>query len=423
MRFPLPALTLVLCWSFVTTATAREWIVALTGNDTASGTTAAPFKTIQHACDLAKPDDTVIVTAGTYHEKLQVKVSGTEDAPITIKGEPGAILSGKGVDGDHMVLLQNRSYVHVVGLEIRDLKAHDGSGIRVLGGGAGIQLRHNRIHEIRGRDAMGITIYGTDASHPITGLVIDGNEIYDCDPAKSEALTLNGNIDGFKIINNSVHDLNNIGIDMIGGEAGTVGVARNGVCSSNAVARCRARYGDGYAAGIYVDGGQHITVENNTVTQCDLGIEVGAENKGTITTAVRVRGNLIYHNDKAGLVFGGYDKNTGRVRNCSFTGNTCFQNNRHKNDHNGELWLQWADDNVVTGNFFVVNGSDSPLVSVDRGTGANKISGNRYYTDAGEADAFFFYKETDVNGFAAWKRTTGWDADSTFGPVEIKLPE
>jgi len=48
--------------------------------------------------------------------------------------------------------------------------------------------------------------------------VIDGNEVYDCDPAPSEALTLNGNVDGFQVTNNVVHDVNTIGIDAIGGE-------------------------------------------------------------------------------------------------------------------------------------------------------------------------------------------------------------
>ena len=53
---------------------------------------------------------------------------------------------------------------------------------------------------------------------PISDLVIDGNEIYDCEPATSEALTLNGNVDGFAVTNNVVRDVNNIGIDFIGGE-------------------------------------------------------------------------------------------------------------------------------------------------------------------------------------------------------------
>src|SRR4029077_12731893 len=79
------------------------------------------------------------------------------------------------------------------------------------------ELRRNRIHDIRGRNAMGITVFATEPT-AISDLVIDGNEVYDCDPAPSEALTLNGNVDWFQVTNNVVRDVNNIGIDAIGGE-------------------------------------------------------------------------------------------------------------------------------------------------------------------------------------------------------------
>ncbi len=416
-------LSLLICALSPAVSWGKEWHVSPQGSDQAEGSADAPLLTVQRGCDLAAPGDTILVAKGTYTGGITFPTSGTAAAPITLKAMDGAVLSAKGLKVENVVLIQDRDFIKVIGFEITSLKARDGSGIRILGSGQGIELRKNRIHEIRGTDAMGITVYGTNPEVPVKDLVIAENEIFDCDPAKSEALTLNGNIDGFQIISNSVHDVNNIGIDMIGGESGTVGVARNGVCSGNSVARCRSKYGDGYAAGIYVDGGKNIIVENNRVTQCDLGIEIGAENKGTEASGIHVRGNLIYHNDKAGIVFGGYDKSTGRVRNCEFTGNTCYQNNRHKRDHNGELWIQWAENNVVSGNNFVVNGSDSPLVTVEKGAGANSVSGNRYFTDAGEDDAFFYYHERDVNGFAAWRRASGWDADSTFGQVTIKLPE
>lgn len=407
---------------------AADRYVSAKGSDAAAGEAATPWQTIQYACDHARPGDTIHVTAGTYHEKLLIKVSGTAGAFITVKGQPGTILNGKGVKGDNMILIENQSYLKVTGFEITDhLDVKDGSGIRVTGHGSHIELRDNRIHKIRGRDAMGITIYGTDVSAALEHLVIDGNEIYDCDPARSEALTLNGNISQFQVTNNVVHDVNNIGIDFIGGEAWTSGdsskVARNGLCKGNKVYRCRATYEDGYAAGIYVDGGRNIVLEDNIVTQCDLGIEIGAENKGSVASGIVVRNNVMFLNDKAGLVFGGYEKSAGRVQKCTFTGNICYRNNRHKEDHNGELWIQWSSDNQVTGNTFVVDGSDSPLTQVVAGgDGGNHVEGNRYYTDAGAEDAFFLWKDGDVNGFADWQQTSGMDRTSVFGPVNLKLP-
>src|SRR6185369_5336514 len=101
-----------------------------------------------------------------------------------------------------MVLIDSRSYVKLVGFEIRNnLGVNDGSGVRILGSGSHIEIRDNEIHDIRGDDAMGITVYGTAAT-PIDNLIIDGNEIHDCEPFRSEALTLNGNITNFEVTNN-----------------------------------------------------------------------------------------------------------------------------------------------------------------------------------------------------------------------------
>ena len=426
-----PALPQILWLSLLflgTSVLAEPRFVSVSGDNAAAGSESAPWRTIQHACDRLNPGDVLNVLPGVYEEKIQVRVSGVESNPITIQGRPGAVISGKGVKGADLIHIKDQGYLKITGFELRDnLHVNDGSGIRVEGHGSHLELRNNRIHEIRGRDAMGITIYGTDKNRPIDQIVIDGNQVYDCDPAKSEALVINGNVSHFQITNNVVHDVNNIGIDMIGGEASTTGdaskVARHGICSGNKVYRCRSNYEDGYAAGIYVDGGHDIVVENNIVTQCDMGIEIGAENKGTIVFNIAVRNNVIFHNDKAGLVFGGYEKNTGRVELCSFTGNLCYQNNRHKEDHNGELWIQWATDNEVKNNTFIVNGSDSPLAQISVGGGeGNTLNGNHYYTDAGAEDAFFLFKNHDVNGFAAWKSATKQESASVFGPKDVKLP-
>ena len=407
---------------------ASEKEVSLQGNDAASGTPEHPWRTLTHACKQLRPGDTLIVRAGEYRERLILETSGTEAAGfITVQGDPGALISGSGGGSANLVLLHNLSYVKIQGLELAGGKSvHDGSAIRVTGHASHIELRNNRIHNIRGKDAMGITIYGTNAAWPIEKIIIDGNEIYDCDPARSEALTLNGNVTDFEVTNNVVHDLNNIGIDFIGGETSIcidrTKVARNGLCKGNKVWRCRSRYEGGYAAGIYVDGGRDIVVEDNIVTECDLGLEVGAENPGQIVSGITVRNNLLYHNDKAGLVFGGFEKSAGRVRQCKFLNNTCYENSRHRKVHNGELWMQWASDNELRGNIFVAD-LKSPLVQIDEGgvTG-NALSRNRYYSPAGLAEARFVWPDKNIKGFESWQLMSKQDGDSTFGPVDVQLP-
>ena len=406
-------------------ALADDYFVSTSGNDAASGVKGSPWRTLQHACDTLKAGDTAHVGAGTYHEKIRFRSSGRAGSPITLKADGAAVISGQGVEGENIVLIENLSHIRLVGFEIRDnLKARDGSGVRVRGSGSHIEIRNCRIHEIRGRDAMGITVYGTSET-PISDLIIDGNEIFNCDPARSEALTLNGNVMGFQVTNNFVHDVNNIGIDFIGGET-WMGknpglVTRQGVCKGNRVVRCRSNYEGGYAAGIYVDGGKDIIVEDNLVMECDLGIEVGAENKGTVTSGVTVRNNRIFFNDKAGLVFGGYDKSAGLVKGCVFTGNTCYRNDQHKKDQNGELWIQAAEENKVTGNTFWA-GEESPLVQVDPAAGDNVIDQNQYFSEAGARDCYFNWRGTDVDGFSSWKRFSRQDASSLFERPEIQLP-
>lgn len=421
-----PFSTLAACLLLALPASAADYYVARNGDDDAAGSITAPWHNIQDALDKLKPGDTLHIGPGLYREKLYVNVSGEPGKPITIQGAAGAVISGRGQEGENLIYLENRSHVRIIGLELKDnLECKDGSAIRIYGSGTGIEIRNNRIHEIRGKDAMGITVYGTDAKNPVSGLVIDGNQIFNCEPAPSEALTLNGNVKDFVVSNNVVQDCNNIGIDFIGGEEWMTkhpdAVTRDGVCKGNRVSRCRSNYEDGYAAGIYVDCGRNIVIEGNVVTQCDLGIEVGAENRGCIAFGITVRNNTIYHNDKAGIVFGGYEQKVGRVQKCKFTGNVCVENGRHKKDQNGELWIQWASGNEVTGNTFVAL-PGTPLVNVDPGgVEGNLVNGNRYYTSTGE-DAFFLWAGNDVEGFAQWQRASKMDGESKFGPVKVQLP-
>jgi hypothetical protein len=418
------ALLATFLWS---SAVARDYFVARNGDDEALGTRGSPWHNIQDAIDRLKPGDTLHIGPGVYREKLYINVSGAPGEPITIKGGPGVVISGRGQEGENMIYIENKSHLRIIGLELRDnLGCKDGSGIRIYGTGTDIELRDNRIHEIRGTDAMGITVYGTDAKRPVSKLLIDGNRIFNCEPAPSEALTLNGNVESFVVSNNVVHDCNNIGIDFIGGEDWISkhpdAVTRDGICRGNRVARCRSNYEDGYAAGIYVDSGRNITIEDNFITECDLGIEVGAENKGFAASGIIVRNNTVYHNDKAGIVFGGYEEEVGRVTKSKFTGNVCYQNGRHRSEHNGELWIQWASGNEVSGNTFISQ-EGKLLVNVEPGgQKGNSVDGNRYFTSAGAAAAEFLWGGHDVVGFAAWRQTSNWDVNSRFGEVPFTPP-
>ena len=66
--------------TFVTVAQAAEFHVSPHGNDANPGTQAAPFRTIQHAADLAQPGDVITVHEGVYRERISPPRGGESDA-------------------------------------------------------------------------------------------------------------------------------------------------------------------------------------------------------------------------------------------------------------------------------------------------------------------------------------------------------
>ena len=64
------------------------YYVAPNGNDNNSGVEQQPFRTIQHAVDLAEAGDTILVRGGTYVEKVSFTQSGTQNQPITLAAYP-----------------------------------------------------------------------------------------------------------------------------------------------------------------------------------------------------------------------------------------------------------------------------------------------------------------------------------------------
>ncbi|MGK0184418.1 MAG: parallel beta-helix repeat protein [Verrucomicrobiales bacterium] len=404
--------------------TAAEIHVSATGNDTASGTRDLPLRTIQAGCDRATAGDTIHVSSGIYKEHIELNSSGDETSgAITLQAEKGAIIEGNSGTRD-VIQIYDQSYIRVIGFEIRNHRSpKEASGIRIEGSGSHIEIRDNTIHEIRGENAMGITVYGTSSDVPLSKIIIDGNTIHDCDPAKSEALTLNGNIDGFEVTNNHIHDVNNIGIDFIGGEKSIVGdaakVTRNGLCARNRVFRARSIYGGGYAAGIYVDGAQNMIIEENIVSECDLGIEIGAENKGSLVTKIVVRNNTLYANDKAGIVVGGYSKNTGNVRDCTFDGNVCFHNTGHKKAI-AECWIQHASALTFRNNIIVGTGS-KPLVYCEPAASNNTLQNNTWFTE-GTAPPIFAWRGREWQGLAAFQSGTEQATAGTFKRPSFSNP-
>ena len=393
--------------------------VTLGGDDLANGSDTAPFRSIQRGLDAAlEPGDTVLVHEGRYAERVVFRAGGSvRGGAVTLAAAPGErpVIDVGGLAGgsENVVTIHDLGHVVVRGLEIVGNEAHEGgAAVWVSGAGAAIEIRDNVIHDLRGVNSMGIAVFGTRRA-PIRNLTIAGNVIHDVEAAPSEALVVNGNVAGFTIADNHVHDVNNIGIDVIGGERDVhpSAVPRDGLVSDNRVERARSSYGGGFAAGIYVDGARRIRIEDNTCIGNDLGIEVGAEHRGFDALRITVTGNTIRGNEKAGLVFGGYGPGVGRTRLSVFAGNVIAGNDTLGSGH-GQIWIQHASGNVVRDND-VESGADGVLLTVEPAARGNRLDANRYALGGGAVQPSFRWRGRAFASLGAFTAATGQDRRAT----------
>ena len=108
-------------------ASSTMWYVVTTGSDAAVGDISHPFRTIQHAVDVAQAGETILVRGGTYNEILTMKRSGTSGSPITIAGALGesAIIDGTGKSSPNgLIYLNGKDYITFTNLKIQNSATH-----------------------------------------------------------------------------------------------------------------------------------------------------------------------------------------------------------------------------------------------------------------------------------------------------------
>lgn len=352
------------------------------------------YKTIQSAVNIANPGDTVLVKSGIYNEFVTIMKSGTEGNFITILAEEVATIDGTGLSYAGtcgLIYIENKSFIKVEGFTIRNAvynstKAFQ-AGIWVRGFGTNIEIRNNKISNIvnslKNSGCHGIAVYGTSGTASLKNIIIDNNEVFDCQTGWSEAIVLNGNVDGFVVANNLVHDNNNIGIDFIGHEGecpvAQYDQARNGVCTDNQVYNITSKgnlaYGNEQSAdGIYVDGGLNIIIERNIIDKCDIGIELASEHLGKNTENIIVRNNFVSRSIQGNLQAGGYDSKRGNAVNCAFINNTTFQS------ADAELVLQYNCNGVsIKNNIFVAKPGQDYLSQWGSKNSNITVSNNIYW--------------------------------------------
>ena len=339
------------------------------------------YKTINDALKSAKNGDVIEVYDGEYKETLSVKKS----VEIIGKGNVKVNAEGMAVNDDVDIINVSARNVTLSDLDIYGLKANKEGchpcGIRVEEGSDNISILNCKIHDIgytypsSGKDedadynAHGIWIGSQKTSdREIKGVHINNCELYNLKVGNSEVLVLNGNVSGFGIVNNYIHDCDNIGIDIIGYEEGNYSEsnrARAGIIQNNVIKNISSEtnytYDDCCAGGIYVDGGFDVEISNNLIINCDIGIELASEHKGYTTDGITVFNNFIYNeaeNCWAGISIGGDDEDdNGETKDCHIANNTvyCYKGS--------SFVVQKANDerNIIERNVFIF-GDDGEAV-------------------------------------------------------------
>jgi hypothetical protein len=121
---------------------AGTYYISPTGSDSAAGSSAAPWRTIQKAADSLTAGQTAIVSAGNYGERVSITRSGTQTSPITLQVASGATAQLLGFD------LAGSGWV-LSGFDIStQTNGTSGYGIHVYGSASYDTVQNNYIHEL-----------------------------------------------------------------------------------------------------------------------------------------------------------------------------------------------------------------------------------------------------------------------------------
>ncbi len=106
-------------------AQAITYYVSLTGSDSSDGSSAHPWRTIQHGAGQLSPGDTLLIDPGTYQDSgIVISQGGTVGNPVTLKANGAGVIinsSGTGSRQDAM-LVTYANYVVVDGLTFQNSK-------------------------------------------------------------------------------------------------------------------------------------------------------------------------------------------------------------------------------------------------------------------------------------------------------------
>ena len=371
------------------------------GNDgTGDGTLAKPYKTVNKAiaeasnpiwdvdCNItSRTPTTIYLRDGTYPENVVINKDN-----ITLRNYPGetARVTGGGLTtyNANIYIMKNLSNIRVYGLNIEDRHEEgiEGAyGVLIRGGTSNIIIQNNVFKNIHanaaafdgtyGNNATGVIIYG-DQETVAHNILIANNEFTDIECGLSEVITVNGYTAMVDVIENYIHDVKNIGIDIAGhygansdpdkDYARYVYVAGNRI--DNAVSDVAVN------AGIYVDGAKNVLVERNSVTNSPMGISIGEESEVTseeyATEGIIISSNFLKGNNKGSLRIGTSPSRSSTVINSVVINNTIVN---EATALGAPIIIAKSHDNKILNNVVIDEGTWNGLIHTDGTSGAEDI--------------------------------------------------
>ena len=411
--------------------------VSPNGSDSNTGNIDSPYATVQRALENVKAGQTIYLRQGTYTALNTFNVSGEEGKYITLRNYPGEnpyLTMNNGTDGA-ILSLNGNDYIKIEGLEIGGFSSAIAQGILLDGDENHIIIRNNDIHNLlttkpgenEDGEANAILCYGEGKTEElsINNIAIENNTIHDNTTGWCESVSVTGNAKYVNVINNTVYNNTNIGIDFYG-NAGYCPIKaldqpRYCVAAGNTVYNSVCSYAE--CAGLYVDGARDIVLENNTIYDSMYGIEIGSEELQADYPVKNIiaRNNLVYNNSAGGIRVGGYDKKkTGYVTDTKIYNNTLINNGSGEGGWNGEFCFVKCNGIDVRNNIVYKDNKEYPMIGGDldaQYVQNVKFTNNVYYSPLGAEEIYFEFARKGVEGIDAFNAQTG--GNDTFGKPDF----
>jgi parallel beta-helix repeat protein len=314
-----------------------SFFVAMTGSDSSNGSSTTPWKTIQHAIDTAPASANIIIAAGSYQpfnaSKAGQQIGGASGATVTVAGGSGirdiVLISANNVKvsnltitgcvpnsnptggfedqpstgvrvndgtsgvivsaltvansdttlntqglkfGCYGIFIHNATNTSIDGNNIH----HNGYGVDVVGGGSGVVIKNNQIHDndviIRnntaGNDDFGAVAIGFAQVTGTPGPIAENNTMYNNQGPSNDYGTDGG---GFEIFNASNLTLrnntiyNNENILETGTQSG--GSCKNNAFTGNTVSGKTSGSTITQSVGMILRCADHMNIDNNSFTK------------------------------------------------------------------------------------------------------------------------------------------------------------